>query len=65
MHNVVPIIVTILLVAILFPVAFMIIFNTDTSNWDNGTSSIFFFIPVVAPIEIILILVLLAVRDRD
>lgn len=48
--------VTVLLAAILLPVAFHQIFSANTTGWDSNTVTIFTLIPLIAGVAILLAL---------
>jgi hypothetical protein len=56
-NEVIAIFVTVLLAAILLPVAFNQIFNANTTGWDANTVTIFSLIPIIAGVAVILGLV--------
>lgn len=56
-EKVIGVFVTILLTAILIPVAFGQIFNANTTGWDSNTVTVFSLIPIIGVVAIILILV--------
>lgn len=45
--------VTVLLAAILLPIAFTLIFNANTTGWDSNTTTIFGYIPILAIVGVI------------
>lgn len=45
--------ITVLLAAILMPIAFTLIFNANTTGWDSNTVTIFGYIPILAIVGII------------
>lgn len=55
--KVIGVFVTILLTAILIPVAFTQIFNANTTGWDSNTTTIFGLIPIIGVVALILILI--------
>lgn len=64
-EKVIGIFVTILLTAILIPVAFTQIFNANTTGWDTNTVTIFGLIPIIGVVAIILVLVFAYYSRRD
>lgn len=64
-EKVIAIFVTLLLTAILIPVAFTQIFNANTTGWDTNTKTIFGLIPIIGVVAIILILVFAYYSKRD
>jgi hypothetical protein len=53
----VDIFVIVLLGAILLPIAFTLIFNANTTGWDDNTTTIFGYIPIIAVVAVIIILI--------
>lgn len=45
--------ITVLLAAILLPIAFTLIFNANTDGWDSNTVTIFGYIPILAIVGVI------------
>ena len=64
-QKVIGIFITILLTAILIPVAFSQIFNANTTGWDANTVTIFGLIPIIGVVAIILILVFAYYSRRE
>jgi uncharacterized membrane protein len=64
-QKVIGIFITILLTAILIPVAFSQIFNANTTGWDTNTVTIFGLIPIIGVVAIILILVFAYYSRRE
>lgn len=64
-EKVIGIFVTVLLTAILIPVAFTQIFNANTTGWDSNTVTIFGLIPIIAVVGLILIIVFAYYSRRE
>lgn len=64
-EKVIGVFITILLTAVLIPIAFGLIFNANTTGWDASTVTIFGLIPIIGVIAIILILVFAYYSRRD
>lgn len=56
-EQIISIFVVVLLGAILLPIAFGLIFDANTTGWDDNTVTVFNLIPIIACVALILILV--------
>jgi len=64
-EKVIGVFIVLLLTAVLLPIAFNLIFNANTTGWDDSTVTIFGLIPIIAIVAIILILVFAYFTRRD
>ena len=64
-EKVIGVFITILLTAILVPIAFSQIFNANVTGWDSNTTTIFKLIPIIGVVAIILILVFAYYSRRE
>lgn len=56
--GIVDIFVIVLLAALLLPISFSLIFNANTTGWDANTTTIFGYIPIIAIVAVIILLVI-------
>jgi len=57
--------VIVLLAAILLPISFTLIFNANTTGWDANTKTIFGYIPIIAIVSVLIILIVTYISNRS
>lgn len=65
MKNGIGLFVAIILLAVLLPIALGIFFNQNTSSWDSDVVLIWNYLPIIAPIEIIIIFIVIYYRSKE